>query len=44
VRFDRLSQELAQQKCPKLDDPSLVNFALYDGERLVYETVRKDHR
>ena len=43
-RYDELSRELAQQQRPKMDDPTLLNFSLYDGERLVCETVRKDRR
>jgi hypothetical protein len=43
-RYDELSRELAQQQRPKMYDPTLVNFSLYDGERLVCETVRKDRR
>jgi hypothetical protein len=43
-RYDELSRELAQQQRPKMDDPTLVNFSLYDGERLVVETVRKDRQ
>jgi hypothetical protein len=43
-RYDELSRELAQQQRPPIDDPTLANFSLYDGERLVCETVRKDRR
>jgi len=37
--YDKLALELVEQKEPKLDDPALVNYGLYDGERLVCETI-----
>jgi hypothetical protein len=43
-RYDELAQELAQQQEPKIDDPTLVNYCLYDGERLVCETIPTKRR
>jgi hypothetical protein len=37
--YEELARELVEQKEPKLDDPSLVNYVLYDGERPVCETI-----
>jgi hypothetical protein len=37
--YDKLARELIEQKEPELDDPTLVNYGLYDGERLVCETI-----
>ena len=37
--YDKRGQELVQQQKPKIDDPTLVNFCLYDGDRLVMETL-----
>ncbi len=37
--YDKRAQELAQQNEPRPDDPTLVNFCLYDGGRLVCETT-----
>ena len=38
-KFDELFIDLTSQKHPKLDDPRLEKFRLYDGNRLVYEMV-----
>jgi hypothetical protein len=35
--YDKRGRELAQQQKPKIDDPNLVNFCLYDDDRLVME-------
>jgi hypothetical protein len=37
--YDKRGQELVQQQKPKIDDPNLVNFSLYDGDRLVMESL-----
>jgi hypothetical protein len=38
-RYDELARELAEQPKPKIDNPTLVNYCLYDGQRLVCETI-----
>jgi len=42
--YNDLVRELVRQKEPKLDDITLVNYALYDGERLVCETTPRMRR
>lgn len=37
--YDKRGQELVQQQKPKIDDPNLVNFCLYDGDLLVMESL-----
>ena len=37
--FDKLAAELAGQQCPKVENPTLERFGLYDGNRLVCEVV-----
>jgi hypothetical protein len=37
--FDKLAAELVGQQCPKVEDPSLERFGLYDGDHLVCEVV-----
>lgn len=39
LKFDELAAELANQEHPKIADPTLERFGLYDGDRLVYENV-----
>jgi hypothetical protein len=43
-RFSELADELAQQEAPKVDDPTLVSYWLYDGNRLVCEITPKARR
>jgi hypothetical protein len=40
-RFDELAAELRGQKNPKIGDPNLARFILYDGVRVVCEVVHR---
>jgi hypothetical protein len=37
--FDKLVAQLAEQQCPKIDNPTLERFGLYHDDRLVCEVV-----
>jgi len=39
-QFDKLAAESAEQQCPKVENPTLERFGLYDGDHLVCEVVR----
>ena len=39
-KFDELAAELAEQQHPKVDDPTLERFTLYNCDRLVCEIVQ----
>jgi hypothetical protein len=43
-KFDELIAELAGQKCPKVDDPTLERYGLFDGDRPVCEIVNRHGR
>jgi hypothetical protein len=43
-KFDELAAELAGQVDPKIDDPTLEGFRLYDGERLICEPISVTRR
>ena len=43
-KFDELAAELAAQQHPKVDDPTLERFVLYNCDRLVCKIVRRGGR